>query len=62
MNLIVTVPVFEAHRHTVLHAKLFFVEGKLEREGEVIHVLAQSIERLELRDGAVLDARSRDFH
>ncbi|MFO0619721.1 MAG: error-prone DNA polymerase [Polyangiaceae bacterium] len=61
-NLIVTVPVFEAHRHAALHAKLLLVEGKLEREGEVIHVLASTLSRLELPTGAALPARSRDFH
>ncbi len=61
-NLIVTIPVFEANRHTWLHATMLLVEGKLEKEGEVIHVLAERAERLELEKGAALDARSRDFH
>jgi error-prone DNA polymerase len=62
MNLVVTLSVWEAHRHTALHAKLVFVHGKLEREGEVIHVLVQKLERLELPTGALLPVRSRDFH
>jgi len=34
---------------------------KVEREGEVIHVLVKTIERLELPKGQTIDARSRDF-
>ena len=61
MNLIVMASVFEAHRHAALHAKILFVTGKVEREGEVIHVLVKTIERLELPKGQTIDARSRDF-
>jgi error-prone DNA polymerase len=61
-NLVVTVPVFERYRHTLLHAKLVMVVGRVEREGEVIHVLVERAERLELPNQAPLPARSRDFH
>lgn len=60
-NLIITVSVFERFRHAVLFSKLALVRGLLEREGEVLHVLVHSLERLEL-DGGELPAKSRDFH
>jgi len=69
INLVVTVPVFDRYRHAVVHSKLLVVAGMLEREGEVIHVLVRSVERLELPvprtaegAGAELPAKSRDFH
>ncbi|MFO0555723.1 MAG: error-prone DNA polymerase [Polyangiaceae bacterium] len=63
MNLVVTVPVFEKYRHAILHSTIVLVRGRLEREGDVIHVLARSVERLELESaGGPLRARSRDFH
>ncbi len=62
MNLVVTLSVWDAHRHAALHAKLLLVSGRLEREGEVIHVLVKTLERLELPSGASIAARSRDFH
>ena len=61
-NLVVTVPVFEKFRHVVLHAKLVLVMGRVEKEGEVIHVLVHELERLELPAGVALPAKSRDFH
>jgi error-prone DNA polymerase len=60
-NLIITVSVFERFRHAVLFSKLALVRGLLEREGEVLHVLVHSLERLEL-DGGELPTKSRDFH
>jgi error-prone DNA polymerase len=61
-NLVITVPVFEKFRHVVLNAKLVLVAGTVEKEGEVIHILVRSVERVELPAGVVLPARSRDFH
>jgi DNA polymerase III alpha subunit len=66
-NLVVTVPVFDAYRHALLHSKLILVRGVLEREGQVIHVLVREVERLELtltgaEEQVELPARSRDFH
>ena len=62
MNLVVTVSVWDAHRHAALHAKMLLVEGRLEREGEVIHVLVSKLERIELPNGERIATRSRDFH
>ncbi len=40
-NLVVFQKLFETYRKEVLGAKLLMVEGKLQREGEVIHVIAK---------------------
>jgi error-prone DNA polymerase len=44
------------------HAKIVLVRGRVEREGEVIHVLVRKMERLDLPGDEPLPARSRDFH
>ncbi|TDE17387.1 error-prone DNA polymerase [Dyadobacter psychrotolerans] len=40
-NLVVFKNLFETYRKEVLHARLLMVEGKLQREGEVIHVIVR---------------------
>jgi error-prone DNA polymerase len=42
-NLIVWPSIFERYRRTVLGAKLVLVEGKLQREGLVIHVVVERL-------------------
>jgi len=60
-NVIVWPSVFEAHRSIVLKASLLAVRGKLQREGLVIHVVAEELtdmtERLaELKPGPAMTA------
>jgi error-prone DNA polymerase len=43
-NIIVWPKVFEAYRATVMRARLLYVEGRLQKEGLVIHVVANHIE------------------
>src|SRR5262249_45016888 len=62
VNLVVQRRVFSEHHTVALYAKLLLVKGRVERDGEVIHVLVSTMERLDLPDGTVLPARSRDFH
>lgn len=38
-NLVVFQNLFETYRKEILHARLLMVEGKLQREGEVVHVI-----------------------
>ncbi|MEJ5976655.1 error-prone DNA polymerase [Novosphingobium sp. PS1R-30] len=45
-NLIVWTNVFEKHRRTVLSASMMGIRGQVQREGEVIHVIAQRIDDL----------------
>ncbi len=45
-NLVVWTKVFEANRRTVLGASMMGVRGQVQREGEVIHVIAQRLDDL----------------
>ncbi|MGH8149799.1 MAG: error-prone DNA polymerase [Steroidobacteraceae bacterium] len=61
VNLIVWRKVAEAQRRPLLESRLLEVRGKLQRQGEVLHVVARRlIDRSELVAG--LAAGSRDFH
>jgi len=60
-NVIVRRDVFERQRRELLGARLLGVYGKVEREGEVVHVLAGRLVDLSPMLGA-LPTRSRDFH
>jgi error-prone DNA polymerase len=62
VNLIVHRKVFDEQFRVARHADLVMVSGKVERDGEVIHVLAKQFEQLTLPTGAKLETRSRDFH
>lgn len=67
VNLIVRPEIFEANRPVVLRASLIGVEGKLQRDGMVIHVLAEKLADLSPRlarllpDAPELKHKSRDF-
>ena len=60
-NVIVWRDLSDRQRRELLGAKLLAVFGKVEREGEVIHVLAGRLADLSPMLGA-LQTRSRDFH
>ncbi|MDF1600920.1 error-prone DNA polymerase [Mesorhizobium sp. YIM 152430] len=45
-NLVVWPKVFEAHRRIVLSAGMIAVQGRIQREGEVVHLVAHKIEDL----------------
>jgi error-prone DNA polymerase len=68
-NLVVWPDRFEAERKTVMTSRFLCVEGKVQREGEVIHLVAERFWDLsawlaDLRDGeaAAELQKSRDFH
>ena len=42
-NLIIWPQIFEAHRTIVMGARLLCVEGQVQRQGEVIHVVARKL-------------------
>ncbi len=51
-NIIVRPPIFERYRRVVLGARLLLARGRIEREGIVIHILADTLEDLSpLLDG-----------
>ena len=60
-NLIVRPRVYERFRRAARHGVIIICEGKIERQGIVVHVMAA---RLSSLDGELssLTARSRDFH
>jgi error-prone DNA polymerase len=72
VNLVLWAPVFERLRHVATTASLVRVRGKIERQGEVVHVVVSHMTRLALREpapetgggpeGARLPSMSRDFH
>jgi error-prone DNA polymerase len=66
-NLVVWPTVFERYRRAVMTARLVECHGRLQREGEVIHIIADRIiDRSallrELAQGAEIPVASRDFH
>jgi error-prone DNA polymerase len=68
-NAVIWADVFEANRRTVMASRFLVVHGRLQRAGEVIHVVAQRFTDLtpRLADLRQSDApprlqRSRDFH
>ena len=42
-NIIVWPSIFEAHRRTLLASRLLMVSGKLQRQGLVMHVIAEKL-------------------
>jgi len=77
-NVVVWRDVFEANRRTVMGASFLVVHGQLQKEGEVVHLVAERFTDLSPRLGAMRDdegpapqvrsnvtgrlIRSRDFH
>ncbi len=66
-NLVVWPAVFERFRRAVMAGRLIECEGRLQREGEVIHVIAERLaDRSELlgqlAHGAEIPVASRNFH
>ena len=60
-NIIVWQQLAEQQRRILLQARLLGVDGKLEREGDVLHVIAHRLEDLSPLLGK-LHVASRDFH
>jgi error-prone DNA polymerase len=62
VNLIVEARLFGDNYSVARHAPMLLVKGRLERQGEVVHVLALTLQRLSLPGGAEIALGSRDFH
>ena len=62
VNVIVRKTLFEESYAAARYSKIMAVTGRLERQGEVIHVLAESLERLDTPGKRGVPTRSRDFH
>jgi error-prone DNA polymerase len=61
VNLIVWLKVAERQRRALLESRLLEVQGRVQREGDVLHVVVRSMRDRSALLGA-LQARSRDFH
>jgi error-prone DNA polymerase len=61
VNLIVWERVAEAQRAALLESRLLMVRGRLQREGDVLHVIAQRLTNLSELLGDLV-VTSRDFH
>jgi error-prone DNA polymerase len=59
VNLILWASTFERWRHVATTSSLLVAHGKVERQGEVVYVVPDRLERLTLYD---VPAMSRDFH
>jgi error-prone DNA polymerase len=60
-NLIVRPEIYRRDRQAARHGVVILARGRVERQGEVVHVLVGSLETAD-RALAELAARSRDFH
>lgn len=59
VNLILWAKTFERWRHVATTSSMLVAHGKVERQGEVVYVIPDRLERLALYD---VPAMSRDFH
>jgi error-prone DNA polymerase len=64
INLILYSRVFDEFRHVATTSALLLAHGLIEREGEVVYIVVQRLEKLVLRElaGGQLASMSRDFH
>ncbi|WP_394848999.1 error-prone DNA polymerase [Pendulispora brunnea] len=68
INLLLWTRVFDEYRHIATTSPLLLVRGKLEREGEVVYVIAEHMAPLSLPRGkdpishSPFPGKSRDFH
>ncbi len=60
-NLVVFETLFEQYRKEILQSKLIMVEGTLQREGEVIHVIVQTCYNLTRLLGRLTSSRKEDL-
>ncbi|MDE1161184.1 MAG: error-prone DNA polymerase [Acidobacteriaceae bacterium] len=62
-NVFIAPEFFEQHRRTITRARFIAVEGPLQKEGPIIHVMAKSLEELSTESSAgPLKVTSHDFH
>lgn len=61
INIVVWERVAQQFSQPVIHGRLLMVEGKLEREGDTIHIIANKIKNRSQQLGR-LQTQSRDFH
>ena len=62
INLVVYPHVYETFELVAQHAGMMLARGRVDRRGDVVHLRARHLERLELPRGYTLTLHSRDFH
>ena len=60
-NLIIRPRVFERDRRPARHATVMLARGRIERQGQVVHVMVTQVEDVSFAVTELI-ARSRDFH
>jgi error-prone DNA polymerase len=61
-NIVIWSTLFEENRHVAVNSPALLVRGTLEREGQVVHVVARTLERVDERGLLEEGHSSRDFH
>jgi error-prone DNA polymerase len=61
INLVVFAKLFETYRKEILHSKLLMVEGRLQREGQVVHVIVSKCTDLTKMLGKLLQREQDDM-
>ena len=62
VNVVVWKTLFDENYAVARYSKIMAVEGRLERQGPIIHVLAEKLERLDAPGKRGVGTKSRDFH
>jgi error-prone DNA polymerase len=62
VNVIVWAKLFEENYAVARYSKIMAVVGRLEKQGPIIHVLAEKLERLDAPGKRGVGTKSRDFH
>src|SRR5690606_4605596 len=60
-NLVVFESLFEKYRKEILHSKLLMVEGKLQREGQVVHVIVSKCQDMSKLLGKLVQREQEDL-
>jgi error-prone DNA polymerase len=60
INIVIWERVVQQHMKAVIHGRLLLVEGKLERDGRLVHLIAEHIDDYSHWLGQ-LETKSRDF-
>jgi error-prone DNA polymerase len=60
-NLIIRPEIYKKYRKAARHAVVLLARGRVERQGDVVHVLARTLDEVDL-DEQQIKSHSRDFH
>jgi error-prone DNA polymerase len=60
-NLIIRPQIYKKYRKAARHAVVLLARGRVERQGDVVHVVARTLEEIDLNEQTI-KMHSRDFH